>query len=434
MAIYLGLGSNLGDRKENIEQAITYLQRRGFELGRISPLVETPAMLPGGAEPSWNKPFLNCVVTGVAPWTPKQGLQIVKEIEAELGRDLDQSVSKRWSPRTMDIDILIWHDQIVRSESLTIPHYGIAERPFVLTPLLHLQPDLVIPGQSKSVYEICQSVKPVPLWMGILNITPDSFSDGGKWDDDEVLRAQIETMMMHNVQIIDIGAESTRPNADPVSPEQEWRRLSPVLTLLDEVFENKRMRPAVSVDSRHWQTLEKALGRGVDIVNDVTGLDDPNILSLVKQSNCDVVMMHSMSIPVDPKIMMPVDQSAILQLQDWLNRKMDGWLGQGMDLNKVIIDPGIGFGKNPLQSLELLRECIEFRQSGLRILIGHSRKSFMNNFAIQSSDVSGTPVVFADRDLETLGISLGLCQKGVDIIRVHDPVMHIRAHRAWSHI
>ena len=94
-------------------------------------------------------------------------------------------------------------------------------------------------------------------------------------------------------------------------------------------------------------------------------------------------------------------------------------------LNRIIFDPGIGFGKTPLQSLELLQNCEAFKASGLRLLIGHSLKSFMGTF---------TEVPFADRDLETLGISLALCEKGVDVIRVHDPVMHLRAYRAWSHV
>ena len=258
-----------------------------------------------------------------------------------------------------------------------------------------------------------------------MNITPDSFSDGGKWADTEALDNQIEAFIENHVQIIDIGAESTRPGAASVSADEEWRRLKPVLTALDRRLRGSQIRPAISIDSKHWQTLEKAICHGAEIINDVTGLQDPEIMALVKQSQCQVVAMHSVTIPADPTAILPVGQSAISQLQDWIDRKIDQWLDAGIDLNKVIFDPGIGFGKNAFQSIGLLQGCMSFKQTGLRLLIGHSRKSFINCFSDQPS---------AKRDPESLGISLALCQKGVDIIRVHDPVLHVRAWRAWSHV
>ncbi len=420
MAIFIGLGSNLGDRNKNLSQAIALLKSRGFEIAAISPVVETPAMLPDDAEPSWNKPFLNCVIQGEAQWSPEQGLKIAKEIEANLGR----KNSAKWSPRTIDIDLLVWNDIILKSTELTIPHCGFAQRQFVLTPLLHLKPDLVVPGQKYSIFELSKSVRPVPLWMGILNITPDSFSDGDSWSDEGVLSQHIDSMLAEHVQIIDIGAESTRPNAKPVEPDQEWQRIKPVLDSINARLQDQILRPMISLDSRNPATIEKSLDYGVDIINDVSGLNDPEILSLVKDAECQVVAMHSMSIPADPKITMPDDESAVLQMMNWINQKIESWVNAGLDLNRIIIDPGIGFGKNPLQSIALLQHCNELRQSGLRLLIGHSRKSFMSGFTDQP---------FADRDLETLGISMALCQQGVDIIRVHDPVMHVRAYRGWSH-
>ena len=419
--IYLGLGSNQGDRKQNLEAAIEKLKSRGFSITGVSPVVETPAMLPDNAKPEWNRPYLNCVVSGSADWTPEQGLVIAKEIEVALGRQ----PAERWSPRSIDVDLLIWNDEIVEQENLGVPHYGIEKRNFVITPLLHLKHDLVVPKLSKSVFTLSQSVKPVPLWMGILNITPDSFSDGGLWSDNEALVGQIDRFIEHNVQIIDIGAESTRPNAKPVSPEEEWRRLEPVISLVRERSEGRVLRPMISVDSRHWQTLEKALDSGIDMINDVTGLDDPNILGLARERGCKVVAMHSVTIPVDPAVKLPVDESATVQIKRWIEGRIEHWLSAGIDLNQVIIDPGIGFGTHPLQSQELLSSCQALRELGLPLLIGHSRKSFMNCFSKQA---------FGDRDMETLGISMSIWDQGVDIIRVHDPVMHIRAYRAWAHV
>ena len=424
MTIFLGLGSNEGDRHTNLQQAVAQLQFNGFEISAISPLVETPALLPEDAPPAWNKPFLNCVVCGQANWEPLQGLQIAKKIEAGLGRQPTKQGAKKWAPRPLDIDLLIWHDQIVDTKALTIPHYAITERAFVLTPLLHLQPDLVIPGQQQTVFELCQTIKPSPLWMGILNLSPDSFSDGGAWDDEEALIGQIDALRAENVQIIDIGAESTRPNALAIGAAQEWQLLQPVFNLANQRFQGHSIKPILSVDSRHAATLEKSLHHGASMINDVSGLRDSAIMALAKDSGCQVVAMHSMSIPADPDILLPTHDSAVNQLRDWLHRNIERWLDNGLDLNKIIFDPGIGFGKNPLQSLELLQQCHALKESGLRLLIGHSRKSFMNGFTDQP---------FGERDLETLGISLSLCQQGVEIIRVHNPIMHIRAYRGWAH-
>ena len=161
------------------------------------------------------------------------------------------------------------------------------------------------------------------------------------------------------------------------------------------------------------------------MVNDVSGLNDPLMQQLVRESGCQAVAMHSVTIPVEPGKILAEDESAVSQVEVWLARQLDQWNNAGLDLNKIIIDPGIGFGKTQLQSLELLQNCAAFMASGLRLLVGHSRKSFMSGFTDRD---------FGERDLETLGVSLALCHQGVDIIRVHDPVMHMRAYRAWSHV
>ncbi len=419
--IYLGLGSNRGNRKRNIAKAIKRLVSEGFELAAISPLVESPALLPDAARPEWNRPYLNCVVCGNTVWSAEQGLAIAKTIESGLGRQ----PAERWSPRPIDIDLLVWHEEIIRHENLVIPHCGIAHRAFVITPLLHIKPDLTIPGLGKTVFELSQSIKPIPLWMGILNLTADSFSDGGALDSISEVQKRLTEMDHHTVQIIDLGAESTRPNAASVSTEEEWRRLSPVFELIHERFDHHVLKPQISIDSRNWKTLLKAIDSGANIINDVTGLADPNIIDLVKHNGCHAVAMHSVTVPVDPKVKLPTDESAVMQICQWLERKMENWLDAGLDLSKLIVDPGIGFGTNPLQSQQLLGQCQTLRQAGLRLLIGHSRKSFMGSFTDTPSQ---------NRDLETLGISLSLCAQGVDIIRVHDPVSHVRSYRAWSHI
>jgi len=130
-------------------------------------------------------------------------------------------------------------------------------------------------------------------------------------------------------------------------------------------------------------------------------------------------------VPVNPKVQLPSDRPAIDQLAEWIDAKANDWLDRGIDLNRMIVDPGIGFGKNSVQAYELMSNCKTMRRSGMRLLIGHSRKSFM-------AGITDRPA--GQRDLETLGISLALCEQGVDIIRVHHPFIHQRAYRAWSHI
>ena len=425
MTIYLGLGSNEGDRRSYLELAITRLVAYGFRLDRVSPIVESPAMLPTNAKSTWNKPFLNVVISGDAHWSPLEGLKIAKQIELELGR----KQGPKWSPRPIDIDLLLWHQEEIDTDVLTIPHPGIAGRDFVLTPLMHLQPDLVIPDKAavnqKSVFALSRGRKNIPLWMGIVNLTPDSFSDGGSWSEQGHLTAYLDKLIDNNVQIIDIGAESTRPNAESIDDRDEWGRLGPVLDLINERLRGKLVRPLISLDSRHPKVMEKGFAAGIDIVNDVTGLDNPEMAALVRDCDCQVVAMHAMSVPVDPALKLPDDQSATQQILNWAEDRAEQWAGMGIDLNRMIIDPGIGFGKSSIQAYELMSHCDALRSVGMRLLIGHSRKSFL-------SGITDRPP--GQRDLETLGISMGLCQQGVDIIRVHQPFIHQRAYRAWSHI
>ena len=418
--IYLGLGANQGARRAQLAKACALLAEMGFSCDRISPVVETPAMLPAGADPSWLKPYLNCVVEGQTTLDPHELLATLKRIEVTLGRDLD---APRWSPRPIDIDILIWEGYECNDPTLTIPHSGLKQRDFVITPLQHLRPDLTVDG--KSVLGISQRVRPIPLWMGIINTTPDSFSDGGVWDQHEALESHLAELIDSGVHILDFGAESTRPHGHPVSPDEEWQRLAPALSHTQAVLANTSLPPLISIDTRHVETARRAIKVGANWVNDVTGLSDPEMVALVRDTGVTAVAMHSLTVPVDPSQTLDPKRDTLVQIQDWLHQQMEDWTSNRLDLNQIIFDPGIGFGKTALQSLDLLRACQVLRAEGMRILIGHSRKSFMGGF-------SAAP--FADRDLETIGVSMAVIEQGVDVIRVHDPVSHQRVYRAWAHV
>jgi dihydropteroate synthase len=222
-----------------------------------------------------------------------------------------------------------------------------------------------------------------------------------------------------------VGAESTRPGATEVSPDLEWARLAPVLERLRERLGNDPLRPLLSVDTRHPRVAERALSLGADLINDVSGLSSDAMLALARESRKPWVAMHHLSVPADAALTLPEDRDPCDEVEAWLLRQLERWDRAGLDLGQIIFDPGIGFGKSSLQSLELLRHAGRFRRHGLRVLVGHSRKSFLKDFG-------GVPP--SGRDLETIGASLSLCAKGVDILRVHDVSGHRRAYLAWAHL
>lgn len=174
--IYLGLGSNQGERRDFLSQAITLLVRGGFAVSQVSPVVESPALLKDDALPEWNKPYLNLVVAGETQHSPEEMLALAKNIERVLGRDFTAS---RWSPRNIDIDLLLWNDERIDTVGLSIPHVEMHKRSFVITPLMHIAPHLVLPVIKLTPLQISQQIRPIPLWMGVVNLTPDSFSGGG---------------------------------------------------------------------------------------------------------------------------------------------------------------------------------------------------------------------------------------------------------------
>jgi 2-amino-4-hydroxy-6-hydroxymethyldihydropteridine diphosphokinase/dihydropteroate synthase len=422
MAIYLGLGSNRGDRRENLRLALARLRAESVEVVRVSPVVESPALLPPDAPSDWISPYLNLVVECRSPLSPEALLDRLKRIERALGR----SDARRWAPRPIDIDILIFDDAVVAGEELTIPHPALSERPFVLTPLTALRPGLEIPGTGSTALDLGTGLGGrIPLWLGIINLTPDSFSDGGEHATRAAVDARIDEMVAAGVHVLDFGAESTRPGARPLTAAEEWARLEPTLVLVVDRFRDDLLRPRISVDTYHAEVAGKALSLGVDMINDVGGLRQPEMVEIAATHDVDIVAMHNLGLPADPAATLPADRSAVDQVEDWLDAQLEAWRTAGIDMSRVIFDPGIGFGKNPLQSLELLRGIGRFGGKGVRVLVGHSRKSFMRGFAGLAN---------ADRDLATIGASMALIERGVDLLRVHNVSDHVRAYRGWAQL
>ena len=423
--VLLSLGSNKGDRQANLVAGTKRLADAGLTVKGISPVVESPALLPQGAPSEWNRPYLNIVAKGVVVQEFDTFYKISKAIQEELG----QRGESKWAPRNLDIDILAWGSSTITYDHSTLPSLDVFLRPFVISPLVHLDPSFNIPvnGGLKAfdLSRKCELDFHIPLWMGIVNVTPDSFSDGGTNFDLDAMERNVKRMIECGVNIIDLGAESTRPNAKPLSHEEEWNRLKEPLQVVKNLIGNQLLRPKLSIDTYHAETAERALAIGIDMINDVSGLETKSMIRLAKESNVQFIAMHSVTVPVKPDANIPQSSNSVEFIKDWIVRQQQRWETAGLNLDKIVVDPGIGFGKSSLQSLDLMRSIRELRQLGQQVLVGHSRKRFMRSF---------TNFPSADLDYETIGASLNLCEQGVDLLRVHNVESHKRAYLGWLHL
>jgi dihydropteroate synthase len=245
--------------------------------------------------------------------------------------------------------------------------------------------------------------------MGVLNVTPDSFHDGGRHADLDDAVAGVERMVAAGVDVVDVGGESTRPGADPVPVEEEIERVVPTIEAIQSVPAVADGDVLVSVDTRKAPVAEAALDAGADIINDVTGLEDPAMRSLVADADCPVVVMHSLDAPVDPDAD-PEYDDVVAAVVDALRERLALADTAGIDRERVIVDPGIGFGKSPAEDFELLARCGEFAALGCPVLVGHSHKSL---FGAVDRDAD-------DREHATVAATALAADRGADIVRVHD--------------
>jgi dihydropteroate synthase len=254
-----------------------------------------------------------------------------------------------------------------------------------------------------------------PLVMGILNVTPDSFSDGGKFLDPAVAIAHAAEMASEGADILDIGAESTRPYGDPVpvSAEDEKARLIPVLPAI------VRLGLPVSIDTIKPSIAAWALDQGASIVNDVWGLQrDPDMALLVAERRVPVIVMHNRE-AADPTIDIVADVLA------FFSRSLEIAARAGIARESIVLDPGIGFGKTPEQSITCIARLAEFKRFGLPLLVGASRKRFIN---------SVTPAPPSERIGGSISAHLLAVDKGAAIVRVHDVKETVQALRVAAAI
>jgi len=245
----------------------------------------------------------------------------------------------------------------------------------------------------------------IPNLLGVLNLTPDSFSDGGKFNKKDKAVQQAINLFNSGANLIDIGGESTRPGSKPVNEKLEWSRINKILKLLIKKI-------PISLDTRKSNIMKKGIQIGVRLINDVSGLEyDPKTVNLLKYYNTPFILQHSQG---RPEVMQnnPYYKNELLDIYDFFERKLKFLRSIGINHNKIIIDPGIGFGKNLKHNMNLIKNISIFHSLGFPVLVGNSRKRFIKDISKNNDSklrIGGT-----------VASSIYMMTQGVQILRVHD--------------
>ncbi|KAI8064715.1 Dihydropteroate synthase-like protein [Gongronella butleri] len=399
---YLAIGTNIGNRVENIYEALERLESQAqCIVTDTSFLYETPPMY-YTEQPA----FLNAVCKVATKLAPQDLLKALKDIEATMGR----KESFRNAPRPIDLDILFYDNLVMETETLTIPHASIQEREFVLYPLCDVAKGVEHPRLYKTCGQLLSQLlkvkaesdqgiakidKVVPLrkdlqkWakqtyiMGILNTTPDSFSDGGSYVDVDAACKAAKAMADQGADLIDIGGMSTRPGADDTFDEaEEIRRVVPVI----EQLRAQGFDLPISIDTFRASVAEAALAAGADMINDISGgTRDPRMLEVMARAKVPVCLMHMRG---DAKTMMSkenttyADNDVLTVVAQDLYAIMQRAIDAGVARWNIILDPGLGFAKTAAQDFVLLRHLDQLVAEdalleGFPLLMGPSRKKFI---------------------------------------------------------
>lgn len=438
---FIAFGSNVGNRVHYIEAACKALNAEdAIVMKRTSSLWETKAMYVLD-----QSDFLNGVCEVETTLEPTKLLDRLQHIENSLNRR--KTVDK--GPRTIDLDILLYDETIVESERLSIPHKLMLERAFVLEPLTELIAHERHLGDVKAqtYHDLLRRLPPsdlpsstyVPLnasnWplhalqstrktqiMSVLNITPDSFSDGGKLAPKDM--SSIERLMKSQLSlgsiIFDVGGQSTRPNAESISKDEERSRVLPTIRhIRNHLTANPKLQAAISVDTYYSAVARAAVEAGADIINDVSaGCLDPDMLRTAAELGCTIVLMHMRGNPsnMTSKEHTSYPNGLVQTIGLELLARVKAAERAGVRRWRIILDPGIGFAKTGKQNLELLRDFAKLRDfpglQGIPWLVGTSRKGFIGK-------ITGVSEA-SERSWGTAAAITAAVQGGADIVRVHD--------------
>jgi dihydropteroate synthase len=244
-----------------------------------------------------------------------------------------------------------------------------------------------------------------PLVMGILNITPDSFSDGGMYLDSNAALKRADKMIEEGVDIIDIGGESTRPGSDPVSTDEELKRIVPIIEAIKKISDI-----AISIDTYKPEVMKEVIDMDVAMINDIYALQKPNAIDLIKKSNVGVCLMHMQGTPKTMQLN-PTYKNVVSEVRSFLEERANLIANEGIGKTRIILDPGFGFGKTFEHNIDLLKNIESFKSLNLPILVGLSRKSFIRKILNGDHD---------DHLSGSISAAIFSVLKGAKILRVHD--------------
>ena len=250
------------------------------------------------------------------------------------------------------------------------------------------------------------NISETPVLMGVLNLTPDSFSDGGKFNKKMRSFSQAKKLINDGCGILDIGGESTRPGSKTISDDVEWKRIKFLLS------NSKKLKTFISIDTRKSFVMKNALKYGFDLINDVSGLNyDKSTINLLKKTKTAFVINHSQGNPETMQLK-PSYKNVVLDIYDFFENKIEELRSKGINHNNIILDPGIGFGKNLKHNITLLNNISIFHSLGFPVMLGASRKKFIKDLSGNNDSI--------ERLGGTIASSLFAVMQGVQILRVHD--------------
>ena len=266
-----------------------------------------------------------------------------------------------------------------------------------------IKKDIETISRKKNIKDI--GFGPIPKIMGVLNVTPDSFSDGGKFNKINSAKKHLDYLFKSGANIVDIGGESTRPGSQPISSQIEWKRVKNIL-------KKSNKKKLISLDTRKSEVMEKGIKLGINLINDVSGLNyDNNSVHVLKRSNIPFVLQHSQGNP-DEMQKNPKYQNVLLDIYDFFEEKIKFLRKIGIKHNNIILDPGIGFGKNLKHNITIIKNISVYHSLGLPILLGISKKRYIKELSGKNDSIS--------RVGGTISTSIFVMMQGVQMIRVHD--------------
>ena len=422
-SVIIGLGTNIGNKLSNLRYAVKLLNNiKYINIVKLSKIYTSPALLKIHSPKSWNKDFFNMAIHIEITKDLHILLKDIQKIEIIMGRECNHLT---WSPRIIDLDILASQNTLITTKHLTVPHKELLKRSFALIPLLELTPTWQHPKYKDLDLEVlCRQfldIKPTYFRiygsriMGIVNLTQESMS-GLKNKNDLTIEAvtnEIINLVNNGAEIIDIGAESTRPNAAPLMANEEWKILEPIIKQLDYIKNKEELLliPEISIDTYHNTTIRNLQAFNIDYINNIYSQDTTELKKALYDFSGKYIFMHNLG-RAGLKYIKNSD-SALEHVINFYKEQYTKLINFGLEKSQLIYDLGFGFGKKNHHILELIHNIKTIRKFiDIPILAGHSRKS-----SVMPSTSHLSPI---ERDLETAMMSKYLSDQGINILRVHN--------------